>query len=965
MTDGWTNAKGQTKKYPVDFPIENSVQVYTCQSTNKRVIISNGIPDHDVVIGRNNDGVCAFPYVLELPLNPVISGSLSELPIRGIIAMGKNGVPAFGPQESDSLNALGNETDKKDASFWYGHSSPQKDWHTHNPYMGEKVVDSTTFLGWSMDGFEIYGPVSDEEVKDLDECNGMVGVDGVYRYHIRTLDQVDGDAEYCVSGYNNNQNDVRINWNYILGCYSGDISDTKFMDSTNYQLDSDCVQEGFPTASPTPEPTKDPNAPSRPNIIVMQPDDLVFFDEWTPPPNNPKTPNKQETFPAAGLPNIDALRTGGLQMMQAYTASPKCGTSRYSTITGKMPGRSQSIRNLFDDQISDVTIPNTKLDGEDCLAENLAAALNSEGYTTAMFGKWHLTKINRNTYTYQEAVDSVQECGFDVVSGLYMENMEEANGFNNYITGSFSHNMEWITHEAISFINETTSQPDPEPFFMYFNPTVPHGSQNILDALQNHTCTDTPAGSDGEEFWIKGMAEDSGCAAYRQTIIDRADGDYKALGQIWLDDSVGALVQSLKDNGVYDNTIFVFQNDHGMLVKGALYEGGIRIPQFVHYPNEIAPNTKLDAPVSTVDVAATMLDYAGVDDPPYQMDGVSWRNVIGNAEKEAYWKNERCLFFEMEEDRATRCGCHKYLDIDNDSSDTYAEGVSKGFPVDLDGMLFDLCDTNDLYVTEKNNNMEVATVDDPTALIELTDALNCYQENSNPGSIPSYDTCGPAAPVEPTDAPVAPTVAPVTPTDAPTGAPNDAPVTEAPTNAVIPFVNTDENGNPICEDLPVNVRFNVIFGEDDRDTGDEDDPEDKKRKNCASMEGFNIRQSETWCNRDARIRGIPQEYEEVLPNGSYVKVYNLCPESCRACADTCADSNQVFTVEGADPPVNRRCTYLDKRTDATAARLCRNKIALMKRGRVAQKPMTEQCPRTCGLLGEGKCAAFLSNSIEV
>ena len=133
MTDGWTNAKGQTKTYPGDFSIENSVQVYTCQSANKRGIISNGIPDHDVVIGRNNDGVCAFPYVLELPLNPVISGSLSELPVRGIIAMAKNGVPAFGPQESDSLNALGDETDKKDASFWYGHSGPNSDWHTHNP----------------------------------------------------------------------------------------------------------------------------------------------------------------------------------------------------------------------------------------------------------------------------------------------------------------------------------------------------------------------------------------------------------------------------------------------------------------------------------------------------------------------------------------------------------------------------------------------------------------------------------------------------------------------------------------------------------------------------------------------------------------------------------------------------------------------------------------------------------------
>ena len=126
------------------------------------------------------------------------------------------------------------------------------------------------------------------------------------------------------------------------------------------------------------------------------------------------------------------------------------------------------------------------------------------------------------------------------------------------------------------------------------------------------------------------------------------------------------------------------------------------------------------------------------------------------------------------------------------------------------------------------------------------------------------------------------------------------------------------------------------------------------------MKGLNIRQSENWCNGDARIRKA-DDYKEELPSGVYVKVYNLCPESCRACADTCADSNQVFTVEGAEP-VNRRCPYLDKRTDATAARLCRNKIAQLKRGRVKQKPLMEQCPRTCGLLGVGKCANFLRDA---
>jgi len=198
-----------------------------------------------------------------------------------------------------------------------------------------------------------------------------------------------------------------------------------------------------------------------------------------------------------------------------------------------------------------------------------------------------------------------------------------------------------------------------------------------------------------------------------------------------------------------------------------------------------------------------------------------------------------------------------------------------------------------------------------------------------------------------------------------TEAPTDAP-TDAPTNAVIPFVRRDDNGNAICEDLPKTVRFNVIFGEDERDTDEEDD---KKFKFCASMKGLNIRQLENWCNSDARIRKA-DDYKEELPSGVYVKVYNLCPESCRACADTCADFKQAFTV--GQPEVDeetgrirkRRCAYLDPRPDDTAARLCRNRIVQLTRGKVKQKPLKEQCAKTCGLVGVGKCANFLSDSVE-
>ena len=75
-----------------------------------------------------------------------------------------------------------------------------------------------------------------------------------------------------------------------------------------------------------------------------------------------------------------------------------------------------------------------------------------------MIGKWHLSRINKSTYTYDSAVDIVKECGFDIVEGLYVENLASEDDFNNFSDGTFSHNMEWITSEAIKIIEEDSEE---------------------------------------------------------------------------------------------------------------------------------------------------------------------------------------------------------------------------------------------------------------------------------------------------------------------------------------------------------------------------------------------------------------------------------------------------------------------------------------------------------------------------
>ena len=153
-----------------------------------------------------------------------------------------------------------------------------------------------------------------------------------------------------------------------------------------------------------------------------------------------------------------------------------------------------------------------------------------------------------------------------------------------------------------------------------------------------------------------------------------------------------------------DSLVTTSKADHGVNSKSTLYEGGVRIPQFVHYPNKISAGMKFDSPVSVIDTSATVLDYAGIT-PSYDIDGSSWKEVIVEGSKT--WEN-RCLFFEMHYDRAVRCGCYKYLEIYNTKySNTFRKGNVSGLSHDGQN-LFNLCGNSDSYVTEiKGGNMEV------------------------------------------------------------------------------------------------------------------------------------------------------------------------------------------------------------------------------------------------------------------
>ena len=224
---------GNSYAYPNDFSVLNSAEWYTCSTSGRLILTSNGIPDHDVNVNNPNNP-CEIPWFVELPLEPEYVDTITEPANAGIVAIALNGVPIYGAQEAEGYNAVEPSSDSSvtDAQYWYGHCAFANDWHYHHPWAGHSTQpDSSTLIGYAMDGFPLYGPLDD--ASELDECNGR-HVNGSYQYHVRNLDQVDGNVDYC------NGESAAIQWNYVIGCYHGDISKTVVGSSLTQSLPEDC-----------------------------------------------------------------------------------------------------------------------------------------------------------------------------------------------------------------------------------------------------------------------------------------------------------------------------------------------------------------------------------------------------------------------------------------------------------------------------------------------------------------------------------------------------------------------------------------------------------------------------------------------------------------------------------------------------------------------------------------------------
>jgi arylsulfatase A-like enzyme len=141
----------------------------------------------------------------------------------------------------------------------------------------------------------------------------------------------------------------------------------------------------------------------------------------------------------------------------------------------------------------------------------------------------------------------------------------------------------------------------------------------------------------------------------------------KYLDQVeYIDHEIGLIIKDLKAKGIYENTILIFIGDNGrcnIRGKGFLHDSGIRVPLIVHRPGHLKPKVRKDL-VSTTDITATILDFAGIEIPEY----MTGKSFISKDFRHEYIFSARDSWDEILEKSRSLTG-QRYKYIRNDSYD--------------------------------------------------------------------------------------------------------------------------------------------------------------------------------------------------------------------------------------------------------------------------------------------------------
>ncbi len=331
-----------------------------------------------------------------------------------------------------------------------------------------------------------------------------------------------------------------------------------------------------------------------PNVVLIFTDDQGYADVGC--------------YGAEGFetPNIDTMAAEGIRFTNFYVSQAVCSASRAALMTGCYSER-VSIRGALN------SWSQVGLNPEE---ETIAEVLKKEGYSTGIFGKWHLglhkdflplqrgfdeyfgLPYSNDMWPYDYHGNSLKEGRKSLYPPLYLiegnEKTEEISDLDRQAELTTMY-----TERAVAFIDKNKDR----PFFLYLPHTMPHTPLAVSDKFKGK----------------------SGKGVYGDVMME-------------IDWSVGEILKNLEKHGLDENTLVIFTSDNGPWLnfsqhggsaqplregKGTMWEGGPRVPCIMRWPKKIKAGSVCDQIASTIDFLPTLAAVTGAPLPEKKIDGVS------------------------------------------------------------------------------------------------------------------------------------------------------------------------------------------------------------------------------------------------------------------------------------------------------------------------------------------------------
>ncbi len=368
----------------------------------------------------------------------------------------------------------------------------------------------------------------------------------------------------------------------------------------------------------------------QPNIVLLFADDAGYADFGFQGSSVMKTPN------------LDRLASQGIRFTQGYVSHPTCGPSRAGLLTGRYQHRFGFEENNVPGFMSAVSAADGDNMGLPVDEMTIADYLESLGYVSAIFGKWHQGGAD-HFHPLKRGFDHF--LGFRGGARSYFPYEEEPADPLNRLEFNFKNFRErpgYLTDAladgAVSFMEKNREA----PFFIFLSFNAVH---TPMDALE----------SDLNQF--------PSLVGTRKKV---------AAMTLAMDRACGKILDKLTELNLDSNTIVVFTNDNGgptdrnassnyplSGTKSTYLEGGIRVPFVMRWPGVVGENKTFHYPVSTLDLLPTFVNAAGGDvDTLLDLDGVDLKPFLTGEKKS---RPHASLFWKREGRAAVRVGDWKLI----------------------------------------------------------------------------------------------------------------------------------------------------------------------------------------------------------------------------------------------------------------------------------------------------------------